>query len=61
MRRMVLGTVALGLAIGCAAPALAGPPSIPVTVTGEPNNGICVQISYMVPQCIDLGEPGVAP
>ena len=62
MRRVVLRTVvlsfsALSLTIGVAAPALAGPPPIPVTVTGEPNNGICVQVSSMVPQCIDIGQP----
>ena len=62
MRRVLLGSAALigalGLTTGFAAPALAGPPPIPVTVTGEPNNGICVQISYMVPQCIDIGQVG---
>jgi hypothetical protein len=57
MRRLVLSLVALGLATGFAAPALAGPPPIPVGVSGEPNNGICVTISYMTPQCIDLGQP----
>ena len=62
MRRLVLGTLsltigALSLATGLAAPAQAGPPPIPVGVSGEPNNGICVTISYMVPQCVDLGQP----
>ena len=58
MRRLLIGTIAAGIAAGAAAPALAGPPPIPVGVTGNGNGGICVTVSYMVPQCIDFGQPG---
>src|SRR4051794_26077860 len=57
VRRLLIGTIAVGIAAGAAAPALAGPPPIPVTVTGHPNGGICVQVSSLDPQCLDLGKP----
>lgn len=57
MRRLLIGTIAAGIAAGAATPALAGPPPIPVTVTGHPNGGICVQVSSMDPQCVDFGKP----
>jgi hypothetical protein len=57
--RIVLTTVmTLGFIAGVSAPALASVDG-PVTVTGEPNNGICVTVSVSDPvkQCIDLGQP----
>jgi hypothetical protein len=54
---LLIGTIAVGIAAGAAAPALAGPPPIPVTITGHPNGGICVIISDQEPQCIDFGKP----
>jgi hypothetical protein len=56
MRLLVTALLTAGITLGVAAPALAKP-DIPVTVTGEPNGGVCVTISYQVPQCIDLGQP----
>jgi hypothetical protein len=60
MRRLVFSTVALGLAAGLAAPALAAqnPPPVPVGVGGDGNNGICVYAFTWVPQCVDLGQIG---
>jgi len=58
VRRLLIGTIAAGIAAGAAAPALAGPPPIPVGVTGHGNGGICVTVSSMEPQCIDFGQPG---
>ena len=61
MRRLILAATALGIAAGFTAPALASPtapPPLPVTVTGNGNNGVCVTISYQVPQCVDLGQIG---
>ena len=57
MRRILTASLLVaGFTIGAAAPAFAKP-DIPVTVTGEPNGGICVTISRQVPQCVDLGQP----
>jgi hypothetical protein len=56
MRLLVTALITAGITIGAAAPALAKP-DIPVTVTGNGNGGICVTISYQVPQCVDLGQP----
>ena len=57
MRRLVIASLlTAGITVGAAAPAFAKP-DIPITVTGEPNGGICVTISRQVPQCIDLGQP----
>ncbi|MDQ1696894.1 MAG: hypothetical protein QOJ03_2247 [Frankiaceae bacterium] len=60
VRRLIIGTVAVGIAAAAAAPALASPPvpPVPVGVTGNGNNGVCVTVSYQVPQCIDLGQIG---
>ena len=60
MRRLLLATIAVGITAGAAAPALAKPnvPPVPVTVTGNGNNGVCVTVSYQVPQCVDLGQIG---
>jgi hypothetical protein len=58
MRILVIAALAVGIVAGASAPALASP-NIPVTVTGEPNNGICVTVSVSSPvtQCVDLGKP----
>ena len=57
MRRILTASLLVaGFTVGAAAPAFAKP-DIPVTVTGEPNGGICVTISRQVPQCVDLGQP----
>jgi len=57
MRRLLIASLlTAGITVGAAAPAFAKP-DIPITVTGEPNGGVCVTISYQVPQCIDLGQP----
>jgi hypothetical protein len=53
---LVTALIATGITIGAAAPAFAKP-DIPVTVTGNGNGGVCVNISYEVPQCVDLGRP----
>lgn len=54
MRRLLIATITTGLAMGAAAPALAG---APVTVTGHENGGICVTVDDQVTQCLDLGKP----
>ena len=57
--RLVLTTLmTLGFVAALNAPAFASP-NVPVTVTGEPNNGICVTVTVGDPvkQCIDLGQP----
>jgi hypothetical protein len=56
MRLLTTAVLTAGVTFGFAGPALAKP-DIPVTVTGEPNGGICVTISEQVPQCVDLGQP----
>ena len=57
MRRLLTASlITAGIFAGTAAPAFAKP-DIPITVTGEPNGGICVTISKQVPQCVDLGQP----
>ena len=57
MRRLLTASLlTAGMLAGFAAPAFAKP-DIPITVTGEPNGGICVTISRQVPQCVDLGQP----
>ena len=59
MRRLLIASVlTAGITIGAAAPAFAKP-DLPVTVTGEPNNGICVTVTVTDPvtQCVDLGQP----
>ncbi len=55
MRRMLIATIAVGIAVGAAVPALAGGL---VKVSGEANNGICVTVSDLTTQCVDLGQPG---
>jgi hypothetical protein len=59
MRILVTAVLAVGIVAGASAPALASTNKIPVTITGEPNNGICVTVSVSDPitQCIDLGQP----
>jgi hypothetical protein len=56
MRLLIAALLTAGISVGAAGPAFAKP-DIPVTVTGEPNGGICVTVSYQVPQCVDLGQP----
>ena len=59
MRRLLIASVlTAGFTVGVAAPAFARP-DLPVTVTGEPNNGVCVTVSVSDPvtQCVDLGQP----
>lgn len=58
MRRLVLTATALVLAGGAAAPALAGELPPIIGVGGNGNGGVCVTISYQVPQCVDLGQVG---
>jgi hypothetical protein len=60
VRRLLIGTIAAGIAVGAALPSFAQPvvPPVPVTVTGHGNGGVCVTISYQVPQCVDLGQVG---
>jgi len=64
VRRLALTTAAAAIvggvaaSTGAAASVVAGPPPVPVGVTGNGNNGICVTISYQVPQCVDLGQVG---
>ncbi len=60
MRRLVLATLAVGVAAGLAAPALAKPPvpPVPVGVGGDGNNGVCVYAFSWVPQCVDVGQIG---
>jgi hypothetical protein len=59
MRRLVLATIAVGLAAGTALPALAKPP-VPVGVGGNGNGGVCVYAFDWVPQCVDTGQVGAA-
>lgn len=56
MRTVFTAALAIGIVVGVSAPAFAG---LPVTVTGEPNNGVCVTETATAPvtQCIDLGQP----
>ena len=58
MRLLMTALLTAGISLGVAAPAFAKP-DIPVTVTGEPNNGVCVTVSVSDPvtQCVDLGQP----
>jgi hypothetical protein len=64
VRRIALATTTIALAGGLVAPAfttasvVAGPPPLPVGVSGHGNNGVCVWISEQVPQCVDLGQIG---
>lgn len=62
MRRLVLLSAATCLLAGGVAPALAKPdvPPVPVGVSGNGNGGICVTVSYQVPQCVDLGQTAAA-
>ena len=57
MRRLLIGIVAVGITAGAAVPALAG---LPITISGEENNGVCVTVSDLPKQCVDLGQPGAA-
>ena len=57
MRRLLIASLlTVGFVAGASAPAFA---KTLVTVTGEPNNGICVTVSVSDPvtQCVDLGQP----
>jgi hypothetical protein len=58
VRRLILTTAAIALAGGVAAPALATELPPIVGVGGNGNGGVCVTISYQVPQCVDLGQVG---
>ena len=64
MRRLALAIATAAVAggaaasTGTAASVVAGPPPLPVGVTGHGNNGVCVTVSYQVPQCVDLGQIG---
>ena len=58
MRTALTAVMTAGIVAGLRAPALASA-NVPVTVTGEANNGVCVTVSVSDPvtQCIDLGQP----
>lgn len=60
MRILLTAVMTVGFLAGVSGPALASA-NVPVTVTGEPNNGVCVtvavSVSEPVKQCIDLGQP----
>jgi ABC-type Fe2+-enterobactin transport system substrate-binding protein len=58
MRIVLTAVMTVGFLAGVSAPALASA-NVPVTVTGEANNGVCVTVSVSDPvkQCIDLGQP----
>jgi hypothetical protein len=56
MRILVTAGLAVAFVAGASAPAFA---QQIVTVTGEPNNGVCVTVNTSDPvtQCVDLGQP----
>ena len=56
MRILLTTVLAAGIVVGAGAPAFA---KTLVTVTGEPNNGVCVTETVTAPvtQCVDLGQP----
>jgi len=58
VRTALTAVLTIGILAGASAPAFASP-NLPVTITGEPNNGICVTVTVSDPltQCIDLGRP----